>query len=225
MNHLLPIGWTAAGRTGTPLRVAPAGERGTGVPLANYARRAGPPYPALFLAVTALCMGKGIVIMAKFLARRRPRPEANALDSLEIPVACHGGGKNHLDDQLTEPGFPDIDYYVMGPPVRVERGSGRGPDTPAALRRPPRCPPLPSSPLRIRQPQLPGTSAGGERCPFPGRLWNACSFPSRPVPVPHCPYPGTTPYLQSSSPDPWGGRPHSGTARSSRGRRQRQTTR
>ena len=152
MNHLLPIGWTAAGRTGTPLRVAPAGERGTGVPLANYARRAGPPYPALFLAVTALCMGKGIVIMAKFLARRRPRPEANALDSLEIPVACHGGRNNRLDDQLAEPGFPNIDDPVMGPPVRVGRGGGRGPDTPAALRRPPRCPPLPSSPLRIRRP-------------------------------------------------------------------------
>ncbi len=51
------------------------------------------------LAVAAVYTGKGIVIMAKFFARRRPGPEATprnhgeALDTLEIPVACHGGGK------------------------------------------------------------------------------------------------------------------------------------
>ena len=83
-------------------------------------------------------------------------------------MSCHGGRSNRLDDQFAEPGFPNIDYYVMGPPVRVGRGGGRGPNTPAALRRPPRCPPLPSSPLRIRQPRLPGTSAGGGRCSIPG---------------------------------------------------------
>ena len=42
-------------------------------------------------------------------------------------MACHGGGNNRLDDQLAEPGFPDIDDPVMGSPVRVERCGGRGP--------------------------------------------------------------------------------------------------
>ena len=43
-------------------------------------------------------------------------------------MACHGGGNNRLDDQLAEPGFPDIDDYGMGPLVRVGRGGGRGPE-------------------------------------------------------------------------------------------------
>ena len=43
-------------------------------------------------------------------------------------MACHRGGNNRLDDQLAEPGFPDIDDYGMGPLVRVGRGGGRGPE-------------------------------------------------------------------------------------------------
>ena len=70
-------------------------------------------------------------------------------------MSCHGGRSNRLDDQLAAPGFPDIDDHVMGSLARVGRGDRR-------------CPPLPSSPLRIRQPQLPGTSAGGGRCSIPG---------------------------------------------------------
>ena len=95
--------------------------------------------------------------------------------------------------------------------------------------------------------QAPWLVAGDSR--FPGRPGNACSLPSRmvrvtfpagqvqepasrsirkssrPVPVLHCPHPGTTPRLQSSSPDSSGGRPHSGAARPSGSRRRRQTTR
>ena len=81
----------------------------------------------------------------------------------------------------------------------------------------------PSGERRRTQAGAPRLVAGDARSP--GRPGNACSFPSRPVPVPHCPHPGTTPRLQISSPDSWGGRPQSGTARPSRSRRPRQTTR
>ena len=63
-----------------------------------------------------------------------PRPEATprkhgeALDFLEIHVACHGDGNNRLDDQLAAPGFPDIDDPGMGPLVRVGRGGGPWPE-------------------------------------------------------------------------------------------------
>ena len=158
--------------------------------------------------------------------RQRPQKHGEALDSLEIHVACHGGRNNRLDDQLEGPGFPDIDDPVMGPPVRVGRGGGRGA----------RAPRWPCEGLRAAllcrvarfasdspNSQAPRLVAGDARSQ--GRLWKSCSFPPPPVPVPHCPHPGTTPHLQSSSPDSWGGRPHSGTARSSRSGRPRQTTR
>ena len=45
-------------------------------------------------------------------------------------MSCHGGGNNRLDDQLAEPGFPNIDDSVMGSLVRVGRGGGRGPEHP-----------------------------------------------------------------------------------------------
>ena len=64
--------------------------------------------------------------------RQRPQKHGEDLDSLEIHVACHGGRNNRLDDQLAETGFPDIDDPVMGPPVRVGRGGGRGPEHPGS---------------------------------------------------------------------------------------------
>ncbi len=82
--------------------------------------------------------------------RQTLRKHGDALDSLEIPVACHGGENNRLDDQLDGPGFPDVDDHGMGPPVRVGRGGWRGPEHPGGPvgnRKRPRCPPVLSSPL------------------------------------------------------------------------------
>ena len=72
---------------------------------------------------------------------------------------------------------------------------------------------------------LPGAaSPGGGRCPIaPGTHAPSPLDPCRSFTV--RPYPVTTLHLQISSPDSWGGRPDSGTARPSRSRRRRQTTR
>ena len=53
-------------------------------------------------------------------------------------MACHGGRNNRLDDQLAEPGFPEIEDHGMGSLVRVGRDGGRGRSTPAALLATPR---------------------------------------------------------------------------------------
>ena len=62
--------------------------------------------------------------------RQRPQKHGEAIDSLEIHVACPGGRDNRLDDQLAEPGFSNIDDHGMGPPVPAGRGGGRGPEHP-----------------------------------------------------------------------------------------------
>ena len=162
------------------------------------------PWRGLFhLKFTALAVVRKVTI--------RPSPfrkHGEALDTLEIHVACHGGGNNPLDDQLAEPGFPEIEDPGMGSLVRVGRGGGPWPEHPGGAG---------------GNSQAPRLVAGDARSQ--GLLWKSCSFPSLPVPVPHCPHPGTTPQLQSGSPDSGSGRPDSGTARSSRSRRRRQTTR
>ena len=89
------------------------------------------------LAVTALCIGKAIVIAAKFFARRRPRPlrqRSGSTGKLSTPWKstwpAPAAGSNRLDDQLAEPGFSNIDDHGMGPPVPAGRGGGRGPEHP-----------------------------------------------------------------------------------------------
>ena len=102
-------------------------------------------------------------------------------------MACHGGGNNRLDNQLAEPGFPEIEDHGMGSLVRAGRGGERWPEHPGGAAGNSQAPRLVAGDARSRA--GPGTHG-------PSPLDPCRSFTVRPYPV-------TTLHLQSSSPDSW----------------------